>query len=108
MKGEWRVRVEIAPDDIRVVHLKWEQTQDLSATDFFKFRWALTLTFDRRMRSLTRASVHVLDYAYGNVTTPERKALVAATLKPWLAPGTAYKRVWQVLNARQSRQQASS
>lgn len=97
MKGEWRVRVDIAPHEIRVSHLKWEQTQEYDPTEFFKFRWGLTLTFDRRMHSLEHATVHVLDYAFGNVTKPERQKVVTATLKPWLAPGTAYKRVWQDL-----------
>jgi hypothetical protein len=97
MKGEWRVRVDISPHEIRVTHLKWEQAQDFDATNFFKFRWALTLTFDRRMHSLTDATVHVLDYAFGDMTSSERQRAVAAVLKPWLAPGTAYKRIWQGL-----------
>lgn len=63
IKGEWRVRVDISPHDVRVSHLKWEQTQDYDATAFFKFRWGLVLTFDRRMLSLDNASLHVLDCA---------------------------------------------
>ena len=99
IKGEWRVRVEIRPNDIRVMHMKWEQTQDWDATDFWKFRWGLTMVFDRRMRSLEGATLHVLDYAFGNVTKPERQRLVERALKPWLAPGTAYKRIWLALGA---------
>ena len=94
MKGEWRVRIDVRASDIRVSHLKWEQTQEWDATDFFKFRWALTLTFDRRMLALQAATLNILDYAFGSVTTSERQHKVERTLRPWLAPGTLYKRVW--------------
>ena len=88
------MRIDVRASDIRVSHLKWEQTQEWDATDFFKFRWALTLTFDRRMLALQAATLHVLDYAFGGVTTPERQHKVERALRPWLAPGTLYKRVW--------------
>jgi len=97
MKGEWRVKVELSPQTVRVSHLRWEQAQSFDATEFFKFRWALALTFDRRMHSLNAATVHVLDYAFGPVTAAERQRVVSASLKPWLAPGTTYKRVWQAI-----------
>ena len=99
IKGEWRVRVEIHEAAVKVSHLKWEQTQDWDATDFFKFRWALGLTFDRRVRAMEGASLHILDYAFGNVTKPDRQRVVENALRPWLAPGTAYKRVWLALAA---------
>ena len=97
IKGEWRVEIDIRQADVRVSHLKWEQTQEWDATDFFKFRWALTLTFDRRVTALEHATLHVLDYAFGNVTKPERQRQVERALQPWLAPGTAYKRIWLAL-----------
>lgn len=105
IKGEWRVRVDISPTEVRVSHLKWEQTQDYDATEFFKFRWGLVLTFDRRMMMLEGATCHVLDYAFGPVTTPERQRIVAAALKPWLAPGTVYTRVWLALGAEAEQRQ---
>ena len=61
VKGEWRVRVDISPHAVIVRHLKWEQTQDFDATAFFKFRWRLSLAFDRRMLQLESATLHVLD-----------------------------------------------
>ena len=82
---------------IRCTHLKWEQTQEWDATDFFKFRWGLALTFDRRMAALQSASLHVQDYSFGNVCKEEKKRQVELHLKPWLAPGTPYKRVWMSL-----------
>ena len=93
-----RRQVDIGDDAIRVSHRKWEQTQDYDAENFFKFRWGLTLTFDRRMRSLQQASVAILDYAFGKQTTDERRRVVAAVLKPWLAPGVLYKRIWSSLD----------
>ena len=33
----------------------------------------------------------------GPVTAAERQRVVSASLKPWLAPGTTYKRVWQAI-----------
>ena len=86
--------MDVGSDFIKVTHRKWEQTQDYDATAFFKFRWGLTLTFDRRMRSLQHATVAVLDFEFGSVTSEERKRVAAAVLKPWLAPGVLYKRMW--------------
>ena len=60
LKGEWRVRVNVDDDQIRIAHRRWEQTQDWDACNFFKFQWALTLTFDRRMAALqARAPAHI-------------------------------------------------
>jgi hypothetical protein len=87
---------------VRVSHLKWEQTQDYNATDEFRFRWSLTLHFDRRMRELSAHTLHVHDYTFGNVTTPERKRAVENALRPWLAPGTAHRRAWQALGAQEA------
>lgn len=39
----------------------------------------------------------VLDYEFGHVTSNERKRVATAVLKPWLAPGVLYKRVYQSL-----------
>ena len=52
------------------------------------------MTFDRRMAQLLSATVAVLDFDFGPVTTPDRKKVVVAVLKPWLAPGVLYKRHW--------------
>ena len=46
------MRVELLPDAIKISHRRWEQTQDYDATNFFKFQWSVTLTFDRRMTAL--------------------------------------------------------
>ena len=87
MKGEWRVVVDVRQHDVRVSHLKWEQTQEWDATDFFKFRWRLTLTFDRRMLQLEGAATHVIDYAFGNVTKEEKQREGSATVdKYWIDP----------------------
>ena len=39
----------------QVSHRRWEQTQDYDATAYFRFQWAVTLTFDRRMAALQAA-----------------------------------------------------
>lgn len=79
---------------MRVSHRRWEQTQDYDAVNFFKFQWAVTMTFDRRMAQLQSATIAVFDFAFGPVTTADRKKVVVAVLKPWLAPGVLYKRHW--------------
>lgn len=81
-------------DYVRVSHRRWEQTQDYDAVNFFKFQWAVTMTFDRRMAQLQSATIAVFDFAFGPVTTADRKKVVVAVLKPWLAPGVLYKRHW--------------
>ena len=88
-------------DAIHVTHRKWEQTQDYEPTDFFKFRWEMKLTFDRRMRALEQATVGVIDYEFGGATSAERQRVVSAVLKPWLAPGVLYKRMWNSLSVGQ-------
>ena len=45
------------------------------------------------------ATVAVTDYDFGPVTTPDRQKVVAAVLKPWLAPGVLYKRQWLSVGA---------
>jgi len=94
IKGEWRVAVDIGVDSVKVTHRKWEQTQDYDAAAFFKFRWGLTLIFDRRMRTLLETSVFVLDFEFGPSTSEECKRVASAVLKPWLGPGVLYKRMW--------------
>lgn len=94
MKGEWKVRIDLRPNEIRISHLKWEQTHEPQPEMFAKFCWCLELTFDRRMRSLQGAKLHVVDYGFGDATSAERVALVERVLRPWLAPGTLYKRMW--------------
>ena len=101
IKGEWRVFIEVCDDAIHVTHRKWEQTQDYEPTDFFKFRWEMKLTFDRRMRALEQATVGVIDYEFGGATSAERQRVVSAVLKPWLAPGVLYKRMWNSLSVGQ-------
>ena len=45
------------------------------------------------------ATVAVIDYDFGAVTTPDRQKVVTAVLKPWLAPGVLYKRQWLSVGA---------
>ena len=47
------------------------------------------------------ATVAVIDYDFGAVTTPDRQKVVTAVLKPWLAPGVLYKRMWNSLSVGQ-------
>ena len=54
------------------------------------------------MRELSAHSLHVHDYTFGNVTTSERKRAVENALRPWLAPGTAYRRLWQALGVQEA------
>lgn len=76
IKGEWRVAVEVGEEGVLVRHSKWEQTQDYDATAFWKFRWCMALRFDRSMRTMTDASVSVVDFAFGRVTADETKRAV--------------------------------
>ena len=99
LKGEWKVRIDIRPTSIHVWHLKWEQTHELDPAEYFKFCWALDMAFDRRMRAMQSATLNVADYAFGPTTTEERERNVERALRPWLAPGTLYKRVWASLGS---------
>jgi len=99
IKGEWRVAIDIGVDHITVSHRKWEQTHEHDAVKYHKFRWCAALTFDRRMRSLNGVTLSVIDFEFGGATSEEHKRIVLAALKPWLAPGVLYKRVWSSLQA---------
>ena len=52
-------------------------------------------------RSLEQATVGVIDYEFGGATSAERQRVVSAVLKPWLAPGVLYKRMWNSLSVGQ-------
>jgi len=99
VRGEWRVHIEIGADKITVAHKKWEQTHADDPRLFFKFRWCVSLVFDRRMRSLQGATVHVLDFSFGPETSDDQKHRLQALLKPWLAPGVLYKQIWNGLGS---------
>ena len=62
------------------------------------------VTYHARLRKATGygalAPLHPMR-RFGGATSAERQRVVSAVLKPWLAPGVLYKRMWNSLSAGQ-------
>ncbi|PRP83356.1 hypothetical protein PROFUN_09337 [Planoprotostelium fungivorum] len=70
LRGGWRIQVDIADDQVRVIHKKWEQS---FREDSFQFLWELEVKFDRMVTVLESATVRIRQVKFGEEDTTERR-----------------------------------
>jgi len=76
--GSWRLLLLFNKDDIRVRHIKWEQSSEKSVNWGFTFKWEYEMVFDTEMKNVVDVSMKITDLLFQNCPPDKKDALEKA------------------------------